>query len=75
MKKLKETKVGERVTRNMAGIIMDLRVSEVTDDLIKCGPWEFDRQTGAEIDEDLGWDNNRTGSFITVSEEKKNGSI
>jgi len=74
MNKLK-TKVGDFVIRNMAGIIMKLKVSEITNDLIKCGPWEFDRQTGAEIDEDLGWDNNRTGSFITVTEEIENGNV
>jgi len=63
---------GDIVTRWLAGSIpMDLRVAEVTDDLIMCG-WEFDRKTGAEIDEDLGWGPppKMTGSYITVKEIK-----
>lgn len=62
---LKNVKVGDRVTRMMGGEIpMDLKVSEVTDKLIICGPWSFDRETGAEIDEDLGWNVDRTGSYL-----------
>ena len=30
-------------------------MTQLTADRIICGGWEFDRQTGAEIDEDLGW--------------------
>lgn len=47
--------VGDVVTRILAGIPMKLRVSEVTPELISCGPWTFDPLTGAEIDEELGW--------------------
>lgn len=45
-------KVGDIVTRMLAGTIpMELKVTEVTDTLIACGPWEFDRITGHEIDD------------------------
>jgi len=58
-------KKGDKVRRMLAGSIpMALKVSEVTEDKIKCGPWEFCRATGAEIDEELGWDATRTGSFL-----------
>lgn len=59
---------------------MELKVSKVTDDLIFCGPWKFDRMTGAEIDEELGWGSKdsegviRTGSFIKGLKLPKIGS-
>lgn len=62
--KLEDVKVGDIVTRVMAGLPMQLKVSEVTDDLIKCGPWEFDKRTGAEVDEDLDWGIHGTGSYL-----------
>lgn len=37
---------------------MRLRMTEVADELISCGGghgWTFDRATGAEIDDELGW--------------------
>ena len=45
---------------------MKMEITEVTDKLIKCGAWEFDKATGAEIDEDLNWGPSplSTGSFI-----------
>lgn len=59
--------VGDTVTRMLAGAIeMKLRVTAITDDRIKCGAWEFDRTTGLEIDEDLGWDKNASGSYIVL---------
>ena len=60
-------KVGMRVKRMLAGTIpMDLLVSEVTDTRIICGAYEFDRKTGAEIDEELGWgpEFGHTGSYL-----------
>jgi len=60
-------KVGDTVTRLLAGTIpMELKVTEVTDDRIVCGGWEFDKATGVEIDEELGWGPppKMTGSFI-----------
>ncbi len=47
-------KVGDTVTRMLAGVVpMELKVSEVTEDRIVCGAWEFDRITGHEIDEEI----------------------
>ena len=49
-------KEGDKVTRMLAGCLpMELKITELTDDLVVCGPWQFDRATGAEIDEDLDW--------------------
>ena len=69
-------KVGDTVTRWLAGTIpMELRVTEITDTEILCGPrdvgWMFDKATGAEIDEELGWGPppKMTGSFIKVTNE------
>jgi hypothetical protein len=64
-----EIKVGDTITRWLGGTIeMQLRVSAITEDRIVCGGWEFDKATGAEIDEDLGWGPppKMTGSFIKV---------
>jgi hypothetical protein len=61
--------VGDMVTRLLAGSVeMELRVTALTEDRIICGGWEFDRATGAEIDEDLGWGPppKMTGSFIKI---------
>lgn len=60
-------KVGDTVTRMLAGSLpMELKITELTDDLIICGAWTFDRKTGAEIDEDLDWGPppKRTGSYL-----------
>lgn len=59
--------VGCSVTRYLCGSIpMCLRVTEVTDTEIICGAYKFDRNTGAEIDEDLDWGPppKVTGSYI-----------
>jgi len=66
-----EFKVGQVVTRWLAGTIpQELAISEITDDRIICGSWEFDKATGAEIDEFIGWGPPpkfaMTGSFIKV---------
>lgn len=62
---MRGAKKGDEVTRWMGGeIVMNLIVTEVTETRVICGSWEFDRATGAEIDEDLGWGVNGTGSFI-----------
>ena len=48
--------VGDVVTRMLGGTIpMKLSVSAITDRIITCSAWQFDRVTGAEIDEVLGW--------------------
>lgn len=48
-------KVGDKVRRVLAGVIpMDLLVVDITDSKIVCaGGWEFSRDTGIEIDEDI----------------------
>jgi hypothetical protein len=57
--------VGDVVTRLLAGSIpMRLQVTELTEDHIICGWWTFSRKNGAEIDEDLGWTELQTGSFL-----------
>ena len=50
--KFKDIKIGDKVTRLLAGIIpMELQVTDVTNNRIICGSWEFDRDSGIEIDE------------------------
>jgi hypothetical protein len=61
---LQALKPGDSVHRNLGGSLMRLKVSEVTRDRVICGAWEFDRRTGAEIDEELGWGPQGTGSWI-----------
>lgn len=58
-------RVGDKVTRLLSAVPMPLVVTQVSDTEIKCGLsldvtdpgslWTFDRETGVEIDEDLGW--------------------
>jgi len=65
--KLQDIKVGDVVARYLAGELrLNLEVTEVTHDKIICGDWEFDRKTGAEIDDLLDWGPppKRTGSYI-----------
>ena len=67
-KRLSEIVAGDFVLRRFGGVPKPLRlkVTEVTADRVICaGGWEFDRQSGVEIDEDLGWGPGTvTGSFI-----------
>ena len=63
--------VGDMVTRLLGGSVpMELRITAITEDRIICGSWEFDKATGAEIDEDMGWGPPPkfafTGSFIKM---------
>ena len=56
---------GDNVARMLAGnILMYLVVTEVAHDCIICGAWEFSRTTGAEIDDELGWSEAKTGTYI-----------
>lgn len=49
-------RVGDVVVRMLAGTLpMKLQVSDITEQLIVCSAWQFDKATGAEIDEELGW--------------------
>lgn len=65
---LQDIKEGDVVERFGLGKPMELKVTVVTPDIISCGGingWNFDRETGFEVDEDLGWDGKvRSGSFI-----------
>lgn len=69
MTDLGSLKAGDRVDRWFSdrGPAMTLTVTEVDDALVHCGPWHFDRASGAEVDEDLGWGpaSGVTGSYIT----------
>lgn len=64
-------KVGDTIIRLLAeSVPMELKVTEIDDELIYCGPkgegWTFDRVSGIEVDDDLGWGPKygRTGSRI-----------
>ena len=47
-------KPGDSVTRMFIGdITMGLKVTDITDSRIICGPWEFDKITGFEIDDEI----------------------
>jgi len=65
-KTLFDVAVGETVFRfiGSSGIPMPIQVTAVTEDRIICGGWQFDKRTGAEIDEFLGWGPTLTGSYI-----------
>ena len=69
MKPLRDVVVGDTVFRWLTGLdsTVELRVTAVTMDRIVCGPWQFDRQTGEEIDEDLGWGPTLPGSYIRTT--------
>lgn len=63
--------VGDTVTRMLAGVVpMPLKVTELTETLIVCGAYTFDRATGAEIDEELGWGPayGQTGSMLILKD-------
>jgi hypothetical protein len=74
-KPLSSVVVGDTVLRWLSGIgePLRLRVTTVTEDRVICGLWEFDRETGAEIDDFLGWGLTVTGSYIrTLSADTEN---
>lgn len=62
-----DVKVGDAVTRYLAGVIpVPMKVTAVSADRIMCGNWTFDRKTGVEIDEELGWGpETGSGSFLS----------
>ncbi len=66
---LNEIVPGDTVYRHFGdgAVKMPLKVTGVDAQRISCGPWTFSRRNGAEIDEDLGWDENGTGSYIDVT--------
>lgn len=59
--------IGAEVVRMLCGTIpMRLKITNIDDKYIYCGDWKFDKITGIEIDEELGWNNNGTGSYIEI---------
>jgi hypothetical protein len=58
--------IGRQVGKNEEHITW-LTVTDVTETSIFCNLWEFDRQTGAEIDHERQWgpQYGKSGSFIT----------
>ena len=63
--KIRALQVGDKVTRMLGGVVpMPMVVTEVTDTTVVCGAWTFSRRNGAELDPDLGWDDEQTGSYI-----------
>lgn len=70
-KRLQDVQSGDRVVRWLGGKIrMPLRVTAVTEQLIDCSGWTFDRVTGAEVDDVLGWGPPplETGSYLVVED-------
>ena len=76
-KKLSELEPGDKLHRWLAGCStpMPLTVKIITVNRIVCfGGWEFDRATGAEVDEELGWGpGGVTGSYIEPKDEVDGG--
>ncbi len=67
-----DIKPGDNVTRSIDGNpMMKLIVTSVGSDLIHCGAWAFDRRTGAEVDEELGWCAGGTGTYLSHCNEKE----
>ena len=66
LKTLFDVTVGETVFRFIGslGAAMPIQVTALTEDRIICGEWQFNKTTGAEIDEFLGWGPALTGSYI-----------
>lgn len=63
----REAQVGDTVIRWLGGEIPHrLTVTKITDALIICSAWEFDRVTGAEVDSALVWGPppGMTGSYL-----------
>jgi hypothetical protein len=72
LRNFEHVQVGDTVTRMLAGQYpMILKVTQITDDLIVCGEhgWTFDRKTGAEVDDEIGWGPRHgvTGSHLVSS--------
>ena len=69
-------KVGDKVYRAMGKttgrpLIMELWCTELDARFIYCGApgvgWKFSRDSGAEVDEDLGWNTRGTGTYLVKS--------
>jgi hypothetical protein len=68
-----QVRAGDVVTRLLGGSPMALKVTAVDERLIYCGRpgvgWSFDRTTGVEVDEELGWGPQFgiTGSYLVAA--------
>lgn len=69
MKNLRDVIVGDTVFRWFPGINapMELKVTARNENRIICGGRVFDRVTGAENDEFLGWGPARSGTYIRAT--------
>lgn len=64
----RDLKIGDEVIRLLAGTIpMWLKITDLTDNSIKCGAWTFDRDYGYEIDESIGFGKQADGTIFTGS--------
>lgn len=63
---LSNLKINDKVIRMFSGNVkMPMIVTKITDTQIHCGLWQFDKNTGGEIDLELGWDGiTTTGSIL-----------
>jgi hypothetical protein len=70
---LQNLKPGDFVKRLIGNVVtMQMVVTEVTSTRIICRAYQFDKETGGEIDEELGWDGKlRSGSRIEPSIQEK----
>lgn len=71
MASFRDLKVGDSVTRMLAGSIpMPLKVTKIEGHVIHCGAYTFHADNGGEIDEDMGWDPPRTptGSILVKTQ-------
>src|ERR1041385_4195687 len=54
-----DVRPGDLVVRCLGGAPMELRVTSVDEAFIYCGDpgigWKFDRDSGVEVDEEIGW--------------------
>lgn len=73
---LDQCKLGDTVNRYLSTIPtpMKLVITQITEDRIICGDWKFDKTTGAELDEMLGWSAHYSGSYIIFELENQNKS-
>jgi hypothetical protein len=70
---LTQIRAGDVVSRLLGGHPMGLKVTSVDENLIYCGKpgvgWSFDRVTGVEVDEEIGWGPQFgiTGSYLVAA--------
>ncbi len=45
---------------------MELQVTDIRGNYIYCGCYKFSAKNGAEIDEEIDWDENKSGAFLVI---------